>query len=73
MTSPAPVGPWLLAGEAADRARCGRGTIIAALNDGSLVGQQRREGGTWRIHVDDLDAWVRGEPPATTGRAWRAS
>lgn len=58
-----PPGPWLLAGDAATRARCGRREIIAALNDGSLRGYQRRAGGTWRIHVDDLDAWLRGQAP----------
>lgn len=39
-------------------------TILDALRDGSLKGAQRTEGGTWRIHVDDLDAWLRGERPA---------
>lgn len=29
-----------------------------------LRGSQRAANCTWRIHVDDLDAWVRGEKPA---------
>ncbi len=33
-------------------------TILTALRDGSLKGSQRVPGGHWRIHRDDLDAWL---------------
>lgn len=40
-----------------------RQTIADALRDGSLKGAQRVPNGRWRIHRDDLDAWLRGEKP----------
>jgi excisionase family DNA binding protein len=58
MTSPT---PWLTVNEAADRARRGRRVILDALADESLRGYRPGEHGHWRIHIDDLDAWVRGE------------
>lgn len=36
-------------------------TISDALRDGSLKGSQRVDGGKWKVHRDDLDAWLRGE------------
>lgn len=36
-------------------------TIHRALRDGSLKGTQHTTGGRWRIHIEDLDAWQRGE------------
>lgn len=53
--------PWLKVPEAADRARCGVSTVLRALAAEELRGYQGGKGGRWRIHVDDLDAWVRGE------------
>ena len=54
--------PWLTVGEARAYARCGRQQMYRALHTGELVGTQRkRPQGTWRIHRDDLDAWLRGE------------
>lgn len=36
-------------------------TVLRALEAGELVGFQRAERARWRIHVDALDAWLRGE------------
>lgn len=66
-------GPWLTVPEAAARGRAGESTILRALATEELHGEQRVKGGKWRIHVDELDAWVRGEVadvnvPAVTRR-----
>lgn len=41
-------------------------TIGDALNSGDLRGYRRGKRGRWRINVDDIDAWLRGEKPAET-------
>lgn len=56
-----PVGPWLTLPQAAERAKAGVRTLSRALADETLRGHQAVKGGKWRIHVEDLDAWVRGE------------
>lgn len=67
--------PWLTVPEAAERARTGQSELHRALAADELRGYQRKPGGKWRIHLDDLDAWVRGEtadvrvPAVTRGRA----
>lgn len=53
--------PWLTVPEAAKRARRNRHTILDALACEELRGHRRGDRGRWRVHVDDLDAWVRGE------------
>lgn len=53
--------PWLTVAEAAHRARAGIRTIHRALADESLRGHKPVPGSPWRIHCDDLDAWIRGE------------
>lgn len=60
----APETPWKVLPEVQAYARMGRSEILAALNDGSLRGHQTKAGGRWRVHRDDIDAWLRGEPPA---------
>lgn len=66
-------GPWLSPLSASEYALCSVKTILAALRDGTLRGYQRKPGGTWRIHQDDLDAWIRGQdapvPAPIDGRA----
>lgn len=52
--------PWLTVPEAAAYARRDRHTILDALGDHTLRGHRRGDRGRWRIHVDDLDAWIRG-------------
>jgi len=36
-------------------------TILRKCESGELHGFQRTPRGRWRIHVDCLDAWIRGE------------
>lgn len=74
MTAPIDT-PWMTVAEVKDYGRIGRSDILAALNDGSLRGHQVKAGGRWRVHRDDVDAWLRGEQPEpirprfTRGRA----
>ena len=49
---------WILVAEVQDYARIGQRELLAALADGSLRGHQNKPGGRWRIHRDDVDAWV---------------
>jgi excisionase family DNA binding protein len=64
---------WLTPSQAAAHAVCSVDTIGDALRSGELRGYQRVGGGRWRIAVEDVDAWVRGETadvviPAITRR-----
>lgn len=54
-------GPWLTVLQAAARAQRSRRVVMAALADESLRGYRPGERCHWRIHQDDVDAWVRGE------------
>ena len=58
MTAPS---PWMTVPEVAAYARMGRTEILTALNDESLRGHQTKPGGKWRVHVEDVDAYLRGE------------
>lgn len=53
--------PWFTKDEAAERARVSADTIGDALRSGDLRGYQSGRGGRWRIHRDDIDAWIKGE------------
>lgn len=53
--------PWHTMPEAAARARVSADAIGDALRTGELRGYQSGRGGRWRIHRDDIDAWVKGE------------
>lgn len=53
--------PWLTVAQARVYTGRGRRTILNALADESLVGHRTGERARWHIHVDDLDAWMRGE------------
>ena len=66
MTSPR---VWHSPASAAVYADASVDTIGDALRSGDLLGYQRVAGGKWRIHVTDLDAWIKGEPPVTARRA----
>ena len=56
--------PWLTMKQAMAYSGYGRTTLTEALKDEELRGLQRtKPGGTWRIHIDDLDAWMDGEKP----------
>lgn len=61
---PALDSPWLLVPEVMTYARASRREVLDALKDGSLRGTQKSRGGKWRVHRDDVDAWLRGVPPA---------
>lgn len=66
--------PWLTAAQAVAYSHKSLNTINKALRDGSLKGSQTKRFGTWSIHRDDLDAWLRGEradvrPARITSRA----
>ena len=61
--TPVPPDPshfWLTVQEAAWLARCSCNTVRHALESGELRGYQRRKGGRWHIHREDVDAWMRG-------------
>lgn len=51
---------WLTVEEAHAHTGCGRTEIYAALQSGELPGSQRSKRGRWRVHLDDLDKWMRG-------------
>lgn len=53
--------PWMKVAEAAEYTRRSKTIIFAALRSGELRGNQRKSAGTWLIHRDDLDAWLRGD------------
>jgi excisionase family DNA binding protein len=53
--------PWLTIPEAQAYARRSYSTISDALRSGEMRGSQTKRGGTWLVHTDDLDAWLRGE------------
>ena len=55
---------WLTAEEVQRRTGISRTEIYAALQSGELVGHQRVKHRKWRVHIDDVDAWVRGEVAA---------
>jgi excisionase family DNA binding protein len=65
---PAPVDPWMTVREAAARSRHHYQYVYDALrlyessrHKQGLRGHRPR--GRWRIHVDDVDAWIKGEAP----------
>lgn len=64
--------PWMLLADVVKYARSSRTEILAALADGSLRGHQRTQGGKWRVHREDVDSWLRGEPPAPIADRIRA-
>ncbi|WP_103348974.1 helix-turn-helix domain-containing protein [Amycolatopsis sp. CA-128772] len=53
--------PWLTADQAAVRAGRHVVRVRGALAAGELHGHQRTKKGRWRVHVDAVDAWVRGD------------
>lgn len=57
--------PWRTPEEVAVIARRKTSTINKALRAGELRGRQPGgKGGKWLVHIDDVDAWIRGEDPA---------
>ena len=69
---------WLTLQEAAAVARRHRETLYGALQKcrrtngrEGLRGYQTSANSTWRIHRDDLDRWVHGDPPSRSKRRIR--
>lgn len=54
--------PWMTVVEAAAHARMSPEDVAEACRLGELRATQRKARGRWRIHVDNLDAWLLGEP-----------
>lgn len=52
---------WFNTSQAADYTGYHATTVRGALESGELVGSQRKPNGRWRIHKDELDAWLKGE------------
>lgn len=63
MTGPALDSPWLTVAEVAQYARSSKSEVLAALAAEDLRGSQLRTNGRWRIHREDVDAWLLGEQP----------
>ncbi|AUM16488.1 MULTISPECIES: helix-turn-helix domain-containing protein [Rhodococcus] len=59
MSAPQITSPWMTVDEAAEYLRCSVKTIRRALDDKRLIGYQSTRKGTWRIHRDDVDEFVR--------------
>jgi excisionase family DNA binding protein len=52
---------WVNPAQASEHTGWSTDTIGDALRSGELRGHQRTPGGRWRIAIEDLDAWMRGE------------
>lgn len=46
--------------EAAAYSKRADATVFRALRSGELRGGQNKKGADWRIHREDLDAWISG-------------
>lgn len=59
-----PVGAvWHTVAETARYARCSTRTVHRAIHNGDLATEQRgKRGAHHRIHIDAIEAWIRGEP-----------
>ncbi len=56
---------WLTVDEVRQMSGEGRTRVYEALQTGELVGSQRTPRGKWRIHVDAVESWMRGEKIAS--------
>lgn len=52
---------WFNTDQAAEYTGYHPTTVRGALQSGELSGTQRKKNGRWRMHRDQLDAWLRGE------------
>lgn len=59
--TPYPRSPWMSVPSVADYTGHHRSTVRVALESGELHGHQRRYRGRWNLHIDAVDAWMRGE------------
>jgi len=60
-TAPAIRREWLTVAEAEAMTGIGRKELYEALQAGELPGNQRVRNGKWRVHVDDVRNWMRGQ------------
>ncbi len=51
---------WLTPAQVQELTGFGRTEVYAALQTGELEGHQRGKGRLWRIHIDAVNAWMRG-------------
>jgi len=51
---------WLSPAEVVEQTGVSRTDVYLALQCGDLKGHQRTKGGSWRIHQDEIDSWMRG-------------
>ncbi|WP_408641765.1 helix-turn-helix domain-containing protein [Saccharopolyspora oryzae] len=62
--------PWMTVSQVAAYASRSTKTVLRALQARQLAGSQPVRRGHWRIHRDDVDAWIRGDrPQRRLGRA----
>lgn len=63
MTGPDGASPitrmWLSVQESIQYTGCSKNEIYVALQSGELLGSQKGKGGKWRVHIHDLDVWMR--------------
>ena len=52
---------WLTTDEVQQRTGLSRNIVYAALQTGALEGHQRTKHKKWLVHVDAVEAWIRGE------------
>ncbi len=52
---------WFTTRQAGAYATYSPTTVLRACESGELKAYQKSPGSRWRIHRDDLDAWMRGE------------
>lgn len=57
---------WFTVPQAAEYAGMHPKTVRNACEAGTLRAGQRVKGGHWRIHRDDLDAWLAGDTAAAS-------
>ncbi|MBY6708468.1 helix-turn-helix domain-containing protein [Rhodococcus sp. BP-241] len=62
MTGVDRASPWMTVPEVCEYGRTNRSAVYRALQVGELRGHQHvAPRGTWRVHRDDVDLWLRGE------------
>ena len=57
----APGAIWLTPYEVAHRTGFSYDTVINAMRSGEMTASQHGRRGRWTAHVQDVDAWMRGE------------
>jgi excisionase family DNA binding protein len=50
---------WLNVDEASQRTGVSKTELYEVIKKGELKAYRRKENAKWRIHIDDVDAWMR--------------